>query len=222
MKKIKDFSILTGDEKLLLRSEWIEFSEINTQFKILKHQMFDKCFDKIVENHEVKNNVAFLSLCTKSRPFNLSRKWKTFIQSFGKDVDYIVYSSAGIIPQAFWASYPFLNYSGTLNTLAKDLSQRRMEERLNYFFENFQYEYVIFNIGPKKRNYPIAKRVLSELKERNLIKDFVVIPDMKLYNKVRNDGFSGCGHRYPDIHRFNISEMENMLRQWSATHRRTC
>jgi predicted RNA-binding protein len=124
---------MDGNEKLLPKSEWLPLSEINTDFRILQRSMFSKVFNNMLERHKPKHNTAFLSVCTKTRPYSESRKWKKFIELFAESSDLIVISNAGIFPREFWNSYPTLTYDGDNNLKATDLYQRVLKDRLTQF-----------------------------------------------------------------------------------------
>ena len=198
-KTIKDKSILVGNTILFSKNKWVPFTEINESLAILNHKIFDQAFNKILKLHTPKYNVAFLSLCTSTRPYYLGRKWKHFKESFGGNSDLIVVSSGGIIPEKFWDSYPFLNYDGhTTPKGFEALYVKKMSNRLTRFFKKHSYDYVIANFRPNLRNAAIADTVLKQLVAKKVIKDYKIIPDEDLYNDVKKRGFPR-GKVFPDL-----------------------
>lgn len=197
-KIVKDKSILVGDEKLVKKSQWIPLSEMNTDMKILTHKMFDNAFNKIVRDHTPKHKVAFISLCTSTRPYQLGRKWKKYVSEFSGKADLIVTSSGGIIPEAYWNSYPYLNYDGDSAKSANKLYAEKMEKRLLKFFKTHRYDYVVINFRPKLRNTPVAAKVFAKLKEEGFVKDYIIVPDQSMYEDLQRRNFPG-GKMYPDL-----------------------
>lgn len=198
-KIVTDKSILVGDEKLIKKNKWIPLSDMNTDIKILTHKMFDNAFNKIVREHTPKHNVAFISLCTSTRPYQLGRKWKKFVEEFEDKADLIVISSGGVIPQEYWNSYPYLNYDGKFPSKEINvLYNKKMEKRLNKFFKTHRYDYIIANFRPNLRNTPTIKKIMEQFKNGNIINDYIVIPDKESYSKLQERGFPG-GKMYPDL-----------------------
>jgi predicted RNA-binding protein len=197
-KIVKNKSILVGDEKLVKKKNWIPLDEMNTDVKILTHELFDTIFNKIVREHKPTHNIAFISLCTATRPYHLGRKWKKFVSEFSNKADLIVISSGGVIPQNYWCSFPYQNYDGDSAKSANGLYTEKLEKRLVKFFTVHNYDYVVANFRPKIRNTPVVKKVFDDLKVKGIIKDFVVVPDEAAYQELQNRGFPG-GKMYPDL-----------------------
>lgn len=232
-----------GDDKLIPHKDWVPQSEMNTDEKVLKHPIFEQAFKAILKKWKPTKNIAFMSLCTATRPYSKSNKYKEFTKRFGDIVDFIVVSNGGFIPKPFWSSYPYLNYDAPHDdTGAWDkLYQDTMYDRIKRFFGVFEYEYVIANFRPTLRNYEPAKKGLQEMKDAGRIKDFIIIPEIELYEKAKADGFrgedverrrikakeegreltrqelkpNGSGAIFPDLHKFIIDELEAQAKKWS-------
>ncbi len=216
MKKVRDYSILIGDDDLIPRSEWVPLSEMNTDTRIIEHDIFEEAFVKIVEEHQVTKPIAFLSLCTRSRPYSDSFKWKNFEQ-YGDVSDLIVVSTSGVVPQRYWNSYPFLNYDSPFDPNAVQIYRKMVKNRLTKFFENNRYDFVLANFRPNLKTTKAAKEALSDLNKRKFIRDYAIIPDDSLYKKMQIDGFgkpNGVGSMFPDLHAFSINHIESTLSQW--------
>jgi hypothetical protein len=219
MKRVKDKAILTGRDDLIPKKKWIPASEMSTEMQILndKYGIFEDGFQQILKKHTMKSKVAFMSLCCATRPFHLSTKWRTFDSHFGKEVDLIVQSNAGIIPENFFESYPYGNYDGEQTIVGTPTYKKMLEKRLNSFLTHHPYPYVLANFRPHQRNTEVNKRVLSLLREKGTIKDFVVIPNDELYERARQSGFgkpNGMGAMFPDCHLYVLNAMRSQLKQW--------
>lgn len=202
----------SGDEKLFNRNEWVPASELDNEKKILAHPIMHEAFDRILQQHVPKQHTAFLSLCTATRPYYKSKKWKAFIEHFGGKVDMIVVSNGGMIPQPFWKSYPYLNYDGGDHDDIK-LYQDIMYDRMLRFFKTHNYKYVLANFRPNLINAKPAEESLVLLKSQNYIEDYVVMPDEATYKLAQQRGFKpphGQGDMFPDL---TETVMEALLQQ---------
>ena len=210
MKIDRDKFLPKGDEKLFRSDDWIPSSEMDCETKVLKLPILHEAFERVVEQHIPTQPTAFLSLCTSTRPYYRSQKWRKFQESFGPKVDMIVVSNGGMVPEPFWESWPYLNYEAGPHE-NDELYKSVMYERMMLFFITMQglghpYKNVIANFNPKQRNYDPAKESLTELKKVGAIENFAIIPEKELYNKAKDDGFHGspnsAGDMFPDLHKF--------------------
>ena len=209
-----------GDEKLIKVTDWIKPEDMNSDEKVLKHPIFEQAFSEILKKWKPRSNVAFLSLCTATRPYSKSQKYAEFMRRFGEHVDFIVVSNGGFIPPAYWSSFPFLNYDAMHDdTGAWDyLYQTTMYHRILRFFSTFKYEYVIANFRPSLRNHRPARIGLKKMKKEGKIKDYVIIPEQELYDRAAADGWrggNGAGAMFPDLHLFVISALDEQVKKWS-------
>ena len=209
-----------GNEKLIKVDDWVTPEDMNSDEKVLKHPIFEKAFSEILKKWKPRSNVAFMSLCTATRPYSKSQKYAEFTRRFGEHVDFIVVSNGGFIPPAFWGSYPFLTYDSPHDPSGDwdYLYQTTMYNRLVRFFNAFDYEYVIANFRPTLRNHRPARIGLKKMKRDGRIKDFVIIPEKELYEKAAADGWrggNGAGAMFPDLHKFIITELDNQAKKWS-------
>jgi hypothetical protein len=201
----RDKTLPKGDEQLFYKAEWISSDKMDNETKCLSLPLLHEAFKRVVETHKPNQPTAFLSLCTATRPYYHSQKWKKFKESFGNKVDMIVVSNGGMVPEPFWESWPYLNYEAGPHD-QDDLYKEVMYNRMITFFKNKSYKNVIANFNPKQRNYEPAKESLTELKNEGYIEDFVIIPEQELYNEAKDDGFHGspnsAGDMFPDLHKF--------------------
>ena len=210
-----------GNEKLIKVDDWVTPEDMNSDEKVLKHPIFEQAFGQILKKWKPRSNVAFLSLCTATRPYSKSMKYQKFAQKFGDHVDFIVVSNGGFIPPDYWSSYPFLTYDSPHDPSGDwdYLYQTTMYNRLLRFFNTFDYEYVIANFRPTLRNHRPARIGLKKLKKMGRINDFVIIPEKELYEKAAADGWrggNGAGAMFPDLHRFILDELISQVKNWSS------
>lgn len=199
--KSKSKIVSQGGTALFKREEWIPASDINNEEKILMSPLMHESFDRIVQNFKPSKDTAFLSLCTASRPYDKSTKWKAFLKEFKDRVDYIVVSNGGMIPKKYWGDFPYLTYDGG-DHYDVEMYQYIMFYRMITFFKKHRYKYVIANFRPNLINHEPAHKSLKLLKELGFIEDYAVIPDEETYNKAKELGWRpphGCGDMFPDL-----------------------
>ena len=199
--KSKDKITNKGNKDLFDISEWISPQDINNEEKILMSPLMHESFERILLKHKPTSQTAFLSLCTASRPYDKSVKWKAYVKNFDKKVDFIVVSNGGMIPKQFWNSYPYLTYDGG-DHYDVEMYQYIMFYRMVRFFRQHKYKFVIANFRPNLINYEPAHKSLKLLKELGFIEDYVVVPDEETYNKAKDLGWRpphGVGDMFPDL-----------------------
>ena len=211
-RQVKDKNILTGDNKLFPKVEWVPAEELFGENQVLKHPIMHKAFERILNQHKVIHSTALLSLCTDTRPYHFSLKWKKYLEYFDKKVDFIVVSNGGMIPEDFWLSYPFLNYDAGVHE-NDELYKKIMYERMILFFKKHSYKYVIANFSYKQRNAQPAKQSLTKLKMDGFIKDFIVIPDVDTYKEAQKRGWV-YGAMFPDLHPIIFKKIINHVELW--------
>ena len=199
--------ILQGDEQLFLKYDWISADKLFGENRVLTSPLMHSAFDLILEKHTPTHKTAFLSLCTSTRPFLLSKKWKKFISEFKNKADLIVVSSGGFVPQNFWCSYPFLNYDAPEHQ-DDNLYKEVMYDRMMRFFKTHRYDYVLANFSPKQRNRETAEQGLSKLKADGFISDFNLIPNVETYNEAQKQGWKENGKMFPDLNPVIFKELK--------------
>ena len=215
-KIVKDKTILMGEEHLIPKSDWIPFDEMDTSAKILNNEIFERAFLKILDLHAPKNKVAFVSLCTSTRPYQYSRKWSEFKKKFGNMADMVVLSNGGIIPEKFWTSYPYMNYDGVADISVRPIFNRVTEDRLIKFFTRHQYEFVLANFRPTMPNLcELADITLGKLKKNGKIKDYIVLPTAEQYQDLQDRGFPG-GKMFPDLDEDMVQSFINALIKFNS------
>lgn len=82
-----------GSDFLIPRDEWGTEADIQGGDEhLLKSPIMNRAFNKILEIWRPRHKMALVSLCTSTRPYSKSRKWKTFKELFGDDCDLIICS----------------------------------------------------------------------------------------------------------------------------------
>ena len=226
-QKIKDKTLHAGDNKLFSDDEWVSPSELFGEIKVLNHPLMHEAFDRILDQHVIKQPTAFLSLCSATRPYNYSTKWKEYIKHFDNKVDFIVVSNGGMIPEEFWLSYPYLNYDA--GDHEDDVLYKKVQyDRMTRFFKRHLYDYVIANFSPSQRNAEPAEKSLSELKDAGYIKDYILIPDEATYKEAQSkvirftlsdkqsQGWI-AGDMFPDLHPVIFGRLKEQVELWSSS-----
>jgi len=170
-----------------------------------------KAQERILEKFKPKNKIAFVSLCTSTRPYSKSRKWKQFKNSF-KNVDFIISSNGGVIPIEYEDAYPYMTYDAHGQKQYDELYIIYTSRNLIRFFTLKKYNYVMFNFRPTLRNHKAGKLAGKYLKNKKHIKNYYICPDLNIYEMARKDGFSKLGlSMYPDIHPIILNDMKDKI-----------
>ena len=187
--------------------------------QILTNPLFDKLSKRMREEFIPKHKYILFSLCTKTRPYINSLKWKCFIKNFEKYCDLVIASSGGIIPLEYSYCYPFLQYDDYVDPVTKKskvvhskeintLYNEKFINRLDAFLKlhESKYEKLIFAFLPTTRN---RKALLEHYKDRN---NFYIVPSLEVYEKVLKEGSPGVNvFHYPHNAHQSIEEIYNIL-----------
>lgn len=88
--------ISQGEETLIPKSEWVDKKEIQgTDAMVLQHPMMNRAFEKILDLHKPKHDIALVSLCTSTRPY--SRYYPDLAYNSQKQMEKIIFSLAKIV-----------------------------------------------------------------------------------------------------------------------------
>ena len=193
-----------GSDLLIPRERWVTQEELQkTEGMVLKHPIMEEAFERIVELHKPKHKIALVSLCTSTRPYNLSRKWKEFERRFGDRADMIINSSGGVIPMEFAGCYPYLTYDVHGEAQYDRLYVQVAYRRLMTFFNAHHYDKIIFNFRPGLRNRAAA------LKFRETYTggaEVFILPTQAGYKAAQRGGFPK-GKMYPDLDEIVLREL---------------
>lgn len=195
-----------GLETLIPKSQWVKECEIQgVETKTLRHPIVEQAFRRILELYEPKHSIALVSLCTSSRPYSTSRKWKTFKKLWGDKVDLIICSNGGVIPIEFESCYPYLTYDAHGESKYDKEYIDVCYRRLCLFFGKFKYKRIIFNFRPTLRN----RRAAEAFKKKSTSECFI-LPSLKVYGKAKAAGFP-CGKMFPDLDDGVLKEMSEAI-----------
>ncbi len=166
--------------------------KITGEENVLKSPVFNEAFDTVLHLYQPKKKFAVCSLCSQTKPFSSSIKWRGIIKIFAGIADLIIVSSAGIIPLEYENYYPFNSYdshsghegSVELSEFSKNLFYRR----LNKFFQTFHWDKVVFLLDP----YEGASCVVEELNKPN-IQHF---PSFAVWDSINESDFCGYSLRF--------------------------
>jgi hypothetical protein len=214
-----------GRDDLIPVEKWVTPGEIKGEVNVLKSPMIETAFQKILKDFIPKSEIAFLSLCTSTRPYNKSYKWKRIMNDFNSffniKFDYIVCSNGGIIPEQYWYSYPYLTYDAHGESDTDELYKEYFERRLIQFFERFHYKMVFADFRPSQRNREVVEKVLPKLKNQGKIDDFFISPSLDVWKRMKKDGFlniqyegiKSCSLMYPTFHPYSYHELLSEIKK---------
>jgi hypothetical protein len=206
MKKVN-----CGKEDLIPREKWVDESEIQgNDGLVLKSAVINEAFEQILTKHRPKHKIAFVSLCTSTRPYSKSPKWKRFKELFSDDCDLIISSNGGIIPIEFEECYPYMTYDAPASPEFKELYINTLYNRLNRFFTTHHYDYIIFNYRPatrSARNRGAAQRFIENFNGSTCF----ILPSLDVYEVARQNKFKPYGHHYPDLSSEVVDEITAVI-----------
>ena len=203
MKKVN-----AGTDLLIPRKKWVPEKEIQgTDEMVLLHPMMEEAFQNILKLHRPKHKVALVSLCTSSRPYSTSRKWKEFQRRFGDHADMIICSNGGIIPIEFENCYPYLTYDAHGQKKYDRLYCQVVYRRLMEFFSIHQYERIVFNFRPGLRNRASALKFKQTYGGKA---EIFILPSQSAYREAQLRGFPS-GKMYPDLDDIVLAELAQAI-----------
>ena len=186
-----------GSDLLLPKEQWTAAENIQgDEIKTLQSPVIEAAFQRILQLHKPRHKIALVSLCTSTRPYSKSRKWKKFIELFGDSADMIICSNGGIIPIEFESCYPYMTYDAHGEGKWDRQYINTCYRRLNEFFDKFHYEKIVFNFRPNMRNRLAALAFQRDYKGSSKI---VIVPTAAAYREAQRDGFKPAGMRFPDL-----------------------
>lgn len=197
-----------GSDLLIPHEQWVSEDAIQgDEIKTLHSPIVEKAFQRILELHKPKHRVALVSLCTSTRPYSKSPKWKKFIELFGEKADMIICSNGGIIPIEFESCYPYLTYDahgeGKWDKVYINTCYRRLME----FFNKHHYQKIIFNFRPGMRNRLAAQAFIRDFKGGSRI---IILPTKEAYREAQKAGFP-AGKMFPDLDPRVLEELRRYI-----------
>lgn len=203
---VKDHNYLFSKEEIASRED-CKISELEGEDKVLNSQAVDDAFERILADFKPKHNKVIFSLCSSSRPYITSLKWKSFHEHFGDVADLVICSNGGIIPIEYMCCFPFMEYDAhRANAGTDQLYKDKMKERLTRFLDKFgkDYEVIIYSFLPSSRN-------AEAIREMNGAGG-VLLPTQSVYRDIIDNGCPGVNsRRYPQCARQAIDEMAKHL-----------
>lgn len=204
---VKDHYYLFSKEEIESRED-CKISELEGEEKVLNNQAVDDAFERILNDFKPKHNKVIFSLCSASRPYITSLKWKSFHEHFGDVADLVICSNGGIIPIEYMCCFPFMEYDAhRANAGTDQLYKDKMRERLNRFLDKFgkDYEIIIYSFLPSSRN-------AEAIREMDGARG-VLLPSNEVYRDIIDNGCPGVNsRRYPQCAKQAIDEMAKHLK----------
>lgn len=166
--------------------------KITGELNVLKSPVFIEAFNTLLDIYTPKHDIAVFALCTQTKPFSKSMKWRGIIKIFGEIADLIICSSAGIIPLEYEDYYPFNNYDSHSghegSAWLSDYSKYLFKKRCEIFLTKFKWNKVVFLLDP----YEGAADVIHHLGMKN-VKQF---PSPNVWNNTSEQDFIGYSLRF--------------------------
>lgn len=188
--------------------------------KILHNPLIDVLSKKMRDEYKPQHKYAIFSLCTTTRPYIKSLKWKTFYKNFGSVADLIICSNGGIIPIEYQKCYPFEVYDAHEDKKCSELYKEKFEERLDAFLKLHadKWDKIIFSFLPKSRNREVVNKYPA------INKKFYVVPSLDVYKRIFLEKNPGVNYkRYPQItiqHQEEISKILGVELPYSSNNSR--
>lgn len=201
-----------GKDTLIPRNEWVNESEIQgTDDMVLNHPIMEKAFKNIVESFTPNHKIALVSLCTSTRPYSKSRKWKKFIEEFSDYADMIICSNGGIIPIEYEDCYPYLTYDAHGQAKYNEMYIKKIYERLMIFFNKHHYDIIVFNFRPTLRNRKSAIKFVENYKGDSKI---YILPTEEAWENMlaRWRSSPKSAHYFPDIEPEILNELKEVIK----------
>lgn len=211
-----DKDIPQGGELLVPREAWGDISAIKGHDPdVLNSPVMEHAFQSLVGGHVMGHQTALVSLCTATRPYSLSRKWKVYLREFEPYADLIIHSNGGIIPIEAEGQFPYLNYDAhgesKYDKLYIEVGVRRMKQ----FFTAHPYRFILFNFRHTMRNFKVAEIVGPWLKAGGYCEDFAILPSKAQYLKGQAEGFVKAGYSmYPELWPTMFNPVLQQLKDW--------
>lgn len=197
-----------GSDLLIPHDQWVPEEAIQgDEIKTLHSPIVEKAFKRILELHKPKHRIALVSLCTSTRPYSKSPKWKKFIELFGDKAEMIICSNGGIIPIEFESCYPYMTYDahgeGKWDKVYINTCYRRLME----FFTKHHYDKIIFNFRPGMRNRLAAQAFIRDFAGDSRI---LILPSKEAYREAQKAGFP-AGKMFPDLDPRVLAELQKHI-----------
>lgn len=175
---------------------------------LLKNPLIDELSKKMREEYEPKHKFAIFSLCTSTRPYLDSPKWRAFYNNFGHVADLVICSNGGIIPIEYQYCYPFKTYDAHGDSKYDELYKQKFKERLDKFLELHAHKWdkIILSFLPSSRN----REVVKDYGQGN--DKFYVVPSLEVYKRIQEDGSPGVNTmRFPQAASQHMDEISAIL-----------
>ena len=184
---------------------------------LLNNPFIDECCAKMVSTFVPQHDKMVISLCSSTRPYIDSLKWKAFHKHFGSTCDLVICSNGGIIPIEYMNCFPFLEYDAHRGSSQWDqLYKDKMMERLDNFFKVHGkfYKKIIFAFLPTSRNAEAIMQNPDKVREWETSYGFstALLPTADVYQRIQEEGSPGVNiMRYPQIAHQSLNEMAEFL-----------
>lgn len=194
------------DEERIATDTNCTLESMSGEDKLMFNPIIEEAFEKILETYKPRHKKVIFSLCTSTRPYINSMKWKRFNELFGDDCDLIICSNGGIIPIEYMCCFPYMQYDAHRSGKRFDeLYKEQMLNRMTRFLDKFgdNWDIVVHSYLPTSRNAEVIRT--SNLKG-------VLLPTDKVMEDIKLNGSPGVNiMRYPQIAHQALQEMSEHL-----------
>lgn len=175
---------------------------------LLENPLIDELSKKMREEYEPKHKFAIFSLCTSTRPYLNSPKWRTFYNNFGDIADLVICSNGGIIPIEYQYCYPFRAYDAHGDSAYDELYKEKFKDRLDKFLalHAHKWDKIILSFLPSSRN----REVIKDYDKGN--DKFYVVPSLEVYDRIQKEGSPGVNTmRFPQAAKQHQQEIADIF-----------
>ena len=184
---------------------------------VISHPIMNKAFAEVIARHSALHPIALVSLCTATRPYRKSEKWKVFKNLFEPFADLIIMSNGGIVPIKFEEQFPYPAYDAKGDPKHDGLYHDVLVGRLIRFFTVHRYRYILFNTPYTQRNRAACECAGKALKAMGAVNEYVLLPTDEQYDATLADDYGDQGFRYcPVLHPDSLRPVAQKIGEWAG------
>lgn len=151
-----DYLIPRGERRTAI---WARPELLRGEENVLANPLVDLANRRILDDFTPHHDAVIFSLCTATRPYYKSRKWKEFIRRYSDRADLVICSNGGVIPIEYSHCWPFMDYDaardkkGTFDAQYGDV----LAGRITAFLDRFKYRQVLHVFLSHTRNAKLVR-----------------------------------------------------------------
>lgn len=134
-------------------SPWARPELLKGEARVLSNPLIEQANQAILDQFQPQHPAVIFSLCSATRPYYRSPKWKMFLAEFGSSADLVICSNGGVIPMQYAHCWPFMEYDARRVNARHDAEYKDMVvARITTFLARFPYRTIIHVYTPSSRN----------------------------------------------------------------------